>query len=283
MKCIEYSELISAYVDEMLSPQEEEKLMKHLKTCQACQEELEVLKQMQVMCQSIEEVSLPDQFHQDLMKRLKSEKQVKKTTQFKWQYGSALVATMLVGMLFLNQLGMISFGSQSASDYAESDITANTTAERNAETESIPYVAKSKEEEGKTQYEMDSAPQSKRAEARIQDEKDSGAKSEVAEANVYDEKDSAVNENQPESQVSMIQDSVEENVWRVQVQDIEVFIKELKAYLSIQQMDYEETEKGMNIYQVQDSEALTKWLHEHSHSFEGSEITAGSNICLEIK
>ncbi len=139
MKCIEYSELISAYVDEMLSPQEEEKLMKHLKTCEACQEELEVLKQMQMMYRSLEEVSLPDQFHEDLIKRLKAESEVKSEHKAKhpikrrWQYGSALAAAMLVGVLFLNQLGITSSESK-FSEYTASD----TTAEGNMETKTKP-------------------------------------------------------------------------------------------------------------------------------------------------
>jgi len=244
MKCIEYSELISAYVDEMLSPQEEEKLMKHLKTCQVCQKELEVLKQMQRMCQSIEEVSLPDKFHEDLMKRLKAENRVKYPTKFKWQYGGALVATMLVGILFLNQLGITSSKSKSTSEYA----TTDTVAEENAETEAMPYEAETK----------------------------------VAEARVQDEIDSAVKRTQPESRVFMMQDVGANNVWKVQVEDSEVFIEALKRYLDAEQIVYEQTVEGVSIYQVQDYKALMEWLQEHSHSFEGSEVVAESNISLEI-
>lgn len=132
MKCIEYRELISAYVDEMLNPQEEEQLITHLKTCQACREEVEILKEMRQMCQQMEEVSLPEGFHEDLMKQLKREEQVKSPIikfAFRWQYGGALVATMLVGILFFSQLGTFSSRSKQV--------------EENATTEAAPYAMQS--------------------------------------------------------------------------------------------------------------------------------------------
>lgn len=244
MKCIEYSELISAYVDEMLSPQEEEKLMMHLKTCQACQKELEVLKQMQMLCRNIEEVSLPAQFHEDLMKQLKTENRLKFPIKFKWQYGGALVATMLIGVLFFNQLGVISLKSGSSTDY----LTTDHIAEDLMNIEATPYTVQN----------------------------------EVAEARVQDETDSVAQKNQSESRVFMMQHAEEEHVWKVQVENSQVFIEVFKDYLNAEQIAYEQIEEGMSLYQVKDSKAVMNWLQEHSHSFEGSEVAAESNIQLEI-
>lgn len=132
MKCIEYRELISAYVDEMLNPQEEEKLIAHLKTCQNCREEVEIFKEMRQMCQQMEEVSLPEGFHEKLMKQIKHEEQVKSPIikfAFRWKYGGALVATMLVGILFFSQLG--TFYSRSKQ------------VEENATIEAAPYAMQS--------------------------------------------------------------------------------------------------------------------------------------------
>lgn len=137
MKCIEYSELISAYVDQMLSPQEEEQLTKHLKVCQSCQEELNSLKQIKSMCNQIEEVSLPDMFHEQLMQRLKSEKQVKSLIKWRWQYGGAFVATMLVGILFWNQLQFITSKNETATGYTAQDQIAE--AKMQDETSPIAY------------------------------------------------------------------------------------------------------------------------------------------------
>ncbi len=133
------------------------------------------------------------------------------------------------------------------------------------------------------QDEMEISAKSEVAKVKVQDEKDSVVKSESAEVSMQGEMASKAKEDQPESRVSMIQNSGEANVWKVQVENLEVFIEELEAYLREAQMDYEKTEEGMTIYQVQESEALRKWLHEHSHSFEGSEITAESDVQLEIK
>ena len=118
MNCIEYSELISAYVDGMLNPQEEEKLMKHLKMCKRCNQDLRNLKQLQKLCSQMEEVSLPDTFHTDLMKRIKIEKKVKPLrSQWKWQYSGALVATVLIGIVFWNQLGFITSQNERTTEY----------------------------------------------------------------------------------------------------------------------------------------------------------------------
>lgn len=245
MKCIEYSELISAYVDEMLSPQEEEKLMMHLKTCQACQKELEVLKQMQMMCQHLEEVPLPDKFHEELMRRLKVENKVKSPIKFKWQYGGALVATMLVGILFFNQLGLSSSKNETATGYA----TKNQVAEDNTTTEVAPYASQSQ----------------------------------VAEARMQDEAGLIAHEKQLESSTFMAEETEAQNAWKVEVEDSKAFIEALKAYLDKEQIVYEQIEEGMSIYHIQDSKSLMDWLKEHSFSFEGSEVTPESNIQLEIK
>lgn len=246
MKCIEYSELISAYVDEMLSPQEEKKLMMHLKTCQACQKELEVLKQMQMMCHHIEEVSLPDKFHEDLMKRLKAENKVNYPMKFKWQYGGALVATMLVGILFFNQLGLISSKNETTTGYT----TKNRVAEDgNMTTDTVPYASQSQ----------------------------------VAEARIQDETGLIAHEKQLESSTFMAGETETQNVWKVEVENSKAFIEALKAYLDKEQIVYEQIEEGMSIYQMQDSKSLMDWLKEHSSSFEGSEVTFESNVRLEIK
>ena len=246
MKCIEYSELISAYVDEMLSPQEEEKLMMHLKTCQACQKELEVLKQMQIMYHHIEEVSLPNKFHKDLMKKLNAENKVKSPIKFKWQYGGALVATMLVGILFFNQLDRISSKDETTTGYT----AANQVAEDNNMTTDIaPYASQNQ----------------------------------VAKARIQDETGIIPHENQLESGVFVAEEVEAQNVWKVEVENPKDFIETFKAYLDKEQIVYEQIEEGMSIYQVKDSKALMDWLKEHSTSFEGSEVIPESNVQLEIK
>lgn len=112
MECKEYSELISAYVDEMLSPQEEELLRIHLERCERCQQEVKVMKQMREMYGELGEIELPADFHQDLMKKIKNEKQVKTpiSLRWRWQYGGALVATAAIVFFGLNKMGVLQSG-----------------------------------------------------------------------------------------------------------------------------------------------------------------------------
>ena len=108
MECNEYQELISAYVDGMLSPQEEKRLKQHLEVCKQCKSHYEAMVQMTKACEQIKEVELPNGFHERLMERLKDEEKLTRHTVLKWhrkwQYTGALVATLLVGGLFINQL-----------------------------------------------------------------------------------------------------------------------------------------------------------------------------------
>ena len=227
MKCIEYSELISAYVDEMLSPQEEKQLIMHLKTCQSCQEELESLKQLQKMCHQIEEVSLPDTFHEQLMQRLKSEKKTKPLIKWRWQYGGALVATMLVGILFWNQLDFTIPKNGTATGYTTQD--------------------------------------------------------QVAEARIQEETSSIGYESHLDSRASLTQQTDNCSIWKVQVEQPDIFIDELKIYLEKEHIIYEVIESGIRITQLQEDQQLIEWLKNHSIFFEGQEVIASQNIQLEIQ
>lgn len=227
MKCIEYNELISAYVDEMLSPQEEEQLIMHLKTCQSCQEELESLKQLQKMCHQIEEVSLPDTFHEQLMQRLKCEKKTKLFIKWRWQYGGALVATMLVGILFWNQLDFVTSKNETATGYT--------------------------------------------------------TQNQVAEARVQDETSPIAYENQLDSRASLVQETDTWNIWKVQVEQPDTFIDNLKTYLEQEHIVYEMIESDIRINQLKDGQKLMQWLKDHSISFEGQEAISPQNIQLEIQ
>ena len=104
MECNEYQGLISAYVDGMTSPQEEKQLKQHLKVCPECNNNYQAMVQMTKVCAQIEEVELPNDFHQSLMKQIKDEQKRERHTVLKWQYVGTLVATLLVVGLFMNQL-----------------------------------------------------------------------------------------------------------------------------------------------------------------------------------
>lgn len=106
MKCEQYLEQLSPYVDNQLSSSEKGQLEAHLATCKKCAQELEALKKMINLCDQIEEPELPENFHQSLMERIAREKttEIKKVKfQMKnWMYwGSGLVASVIMGMVWL--------------------------------------------------------------------------------------------------------------------------------------------------------------------------------------
>ncbi|MBO8170035.1 MAG: DUF4349 domain-containing protein [Thermoanaerobacteraceae bacterium] len=73
MACQEYQELLSAYIDEVLTEEEQRRLEKHLEQCSDCRQELENLKETVVMLQSLDEVEPPAEFRQQLRQRLEAE------------------------------------------------------------------------------------------------------------------------------------------------------------------------------------------------------------------
>ena len=144
MKCSEYQNLISAYADDMLTPEEKQELEKHLKKCPACQAEYEVLVEIQKMCQSIEDVDLPERFHEEMMTKIRVEQpqtkmHVIKTKKWsrKWSYGGALVATVCAGLLFINQLKQMPSQSEATS---EADTTSMVRMNRSLDTDQAKGV-----------------------------------------------------------------------------------------------------------------------------------------------
>ncbi len=115
MKCSQYEILISAYVDKSLGPQEEQKLLSHLETCQECKATYEALKNIVADLKQIEEVPLPTDFHTNLMGRMYLEEYKTKASwakkYWKWQYTGALVASLLIGGIFIGQLQQIDIQS----------------------------------------------------------------------------------------------------------------------------------------------------------------------------
>jgi len=109
MKCNKYQELISAYIDGMLSLQEEEQLKVHMQECADCEATYHALKQIVGGCKQLEMLKVPEDFHEQLMSRI-GEKEgpsiavTSKKGRWRWQYSGALVATLLVGGLCLTQL-----------------------------------------------------------------------------------------------------------------------------------------------------------------------------------
>ncbi|QGU00182.1 hypothetical protein SYNTR_1588 [Candidatus Syntrophocurvum alkaliphilum] len=74
MRCEHIRELFSPYLDEMTTEKENEAIKAHLNVCSQCREEFDHLKTVCVMMRNIENLEAPEEFSEDLKKRLMHEK-----------------------------------------------------------------------------------------------------------------------------------------------------------------------------------------------------------------
>lgn len=72
MNCEQASELVSAYIDEELAPEETGEFTKHLMTCEKCKSEVQQLQVVVDAVRSLPQVDLPPGFHERLLERLRT-------------------------------------------------------------------------------------------------------------------------------------------------------------------------------------------------------------------
>lgn len=70
MRCEEVREILSLYIDNELNEEESSEIEKHLETCEECNREYEDLLTIKKLLTEIPQVQLPDNFKQDLHKKL---------------------------------------------------------------------------------------------------------------------------------------------------------------------------------------------------------------------
>lgn len=234
MKCSEYQDLISAYVDGMLDPQEEKELLSHLKVCACCKENYEALKQIIVGCEHIEEVEVPETFHQNMMKRLEDIETEKKIVpikkHWKWQYGGALVASLIVGGLFISQLNGLTQPNKAENGVATCEISELTVDQ--------PEMVKDK-----------NVITSNNQNARTRENAKTDTKS---EAEILIDKD-------------LGQESINQSIFcEIKVNDILGFKEQLEVFLEAGQVNYQKTERGYWISQSTQNEQVLEWLQANS-------------------
>lgn len=108
MKCEQYQEQISPYIDDALSHDEKMEFEAHLKTCPECKETLSIMSHMVGCLSNLEEQELPEGFHQALHERLLKEQAPKQTIKkanrspfFFMPYVSGIVAAALLAVVIL--------------------------------------------------------------------------------------------------------------------------------------------------------------------------------------
>ncbi|MGL4800127.1 MAG: anti-sigma factor family protein [Cellulosilyticaceae bacterium] len=73
MRCNDYNEQLSAYLDGALSEEEAHALTTHLETCENCKETLAALQVIQKELQSIDGIQVPASFHDHMMAKVREE------------------------------------------------------------------------------------------------------------------------------------------------------------------------------------------------------------------
>lgn len=101
MKCKDYQEMISPYLDDALSLDEKQHLEEHLKHCLSCRETLEALRMITRELAQIEAVELPQKFHEELRNRLRKDEKHHRPLS-KWiPYAAGLAAALVIGFVMV--------------------------------------------------------------------------------------------------------------------------------------------------------------------------------------
>ncbi|MGI6684580.1 MAG: anti-sigma factor family protein [Bacillota bacterium] len=107
MNCKKVQDLLSPYLDQVLSEEENNLIEKHLEKCSSCQQELTNLKNALSMIQTLPELPLPENFQVDLRRKLAAVKhgdeEVKKKGWliiFPYRWASLSMAAVLLLVLY---------------------------------------------------------------------------------------------------------------------------------------------------------------------------------------
>lgn len=244
MKCKMYNELISAYVDEMLSPQEEEKLMAHLEVCEVCRKEVHALKQMKYLYGQLGTTDLPEGFHEKLMYRIQKEKQgkLRLPLKWRWQYSGALVATLMIGFLGLYQVIKIEPQNDAAIENRTGIQATPFAIGESTPDEGVPFQVANDEV--------------------------------VSEDEMSRSKVASIEQSNEKTNLAI--------TWQIKIEESASFLKALKAYLEESKIQYEETNEGVVCYQVRTSEPLMNWVKSQGATCEGESPQTIGELVIKI-
>ncbi|PAB61398.1 DUF4349 domain-containing protein [Anaeromicrobium sediminis] len=121
MKCVEFEEMISLYIDNMLDEKHNEEVRKHMDVCVECRELYEALLFNVNMCEELPMVELPENFHVELHEKLiqakeeidfepiKESKVIKLRDKFKrrWKVYSSVAALFIVLLGSMANMGSL--------------------------------------------------------------------------------------------------------------------------------------------------------------------------------
>lgn len=103
MNCAEIQELLSVYIDEACTHTEALDVEDHLNTCPECMKEYVWLKKIVEDLNDLEEIDVPEGFHEELMQKIQGEASTKKRfPRFSYRYSiiaASLCLTVIFGLL----------------------------------------------------------------------------------------------------------------------------------------------------------------------------------------
>ena len=109
MDCEKYYELISLYIDGMLSGKQLKELEKHIEKCRQCREEVSILQKISKDMVDLEQITLPDNFHKELMEKINENSinslkslPTNKKWYFNMRFVSAVAAVFIVSVILIN-------------------------------------------------------------------------------------------------------------------------------------------------------------------------------------
>lgn len=108
MDCEIVRSLMSSYIDKDINEIDKVELEKHLESCPDCMEEYRLLLSTIQYCNELEEIELPETFHQDLMHKLHelgSNKAKKKFFSRNWGWVAGVAAVFVVAAIGISSLG----------------------------------------------------------------------------------------------------------------------------------------------------------------------------------
>lgn len=94
MNCIEVQELLSAYIDNECTENEQKLIETHLKSCPHCLDEYNLIKNIVNMTNELEELNVPDDFHNNLMNKIHE----MSPSKFYYKYSMAVALFIFVIM-----------------------------------------------------------------------------------------------------------------------------------------------------------------------------------------
>ncbi|MDH5468783.1 MAG: zf-HC2 domain-containing protein [Candidatus Aminicenantes bacterium] len=134
MSCKKFKIFLSAYIDQEITKDEQEKLLEHLKTCSACTRELKYLKQMKRIFLLKEKKEPQEFFETRLFARIRSKRERLAWRAYLPVFKKSILAVLIFFLLVVGLLNYRNFLYQRPAEII-SDLLIDTEIEENFEEE----------------------------------------------------------------------------------------------------------------------------------------------------